>query len=63
MPCTRRRLAAWALPVLLVGVAFDSVAAREPLADPLPSWRDGAAKRAILEGLGRYQQAEVKPQF
>ena len=53
MPCTRRRLAAWALPVLLVGVAFDSVAAREPLADPLPSWRDGAAKRAILDFVRR----------
>jgi hypothetical protein len=58
MPTPPRRLAAWALPVLLVGFALPAAPARETPGDPLPSWRDGAPKRAILDFVRRVTDPE-----
>lgn len=54
-PMTRRIRNGWLVALLLVAVAAPAAAA--PPADPLPSWRDGPARRAIL----RFVSAVTRP--
>lgn len=47
---TRRQLVSVCLGLPLLALSLPSLGAAQPqAADPLPSWNDGAARRAILE--------------
>ena len=51
------------IAVLLAGIGITSAApAQQPASDPLPSWNDGTAKRAITDFVARVT-LESSPEF
>jgi hypothetical protein len=56
----RRRILLWTLLIVSLGLASAQVASAAD--DPLPSWQDGGAKRAIMDFVARVTR-EGGPDF
>lgn len=58
MPALHRRVAVRLLSIVLLGCALPAAPAQQAAVDPLPSWREGAPKRAILDFVRRVTDAD-----